>query len=96
MEGAWLAKKLCNVLIPEAERAFLRGSAPYFGIEPSQKFHRGIWVGGTANLTSRHLEFLPNAFIRRLHNLLAFGPYALGGRRLTGTAGHGRSSNSSG
>jgi hypothetical protein len=63
-----IAERLVNVLVRDAQPKglgkswFLRPTIAHF-----RAFHKGLWVGGNAYLTSSSLEFRPNALNRALH-----------------------------
>eukprot|EP00903_Cladosiphon_okamuranus_P003288 g3286.t1 len=66
-----IARKLANALIKDAEigdRAqTLLGPGGRVGASAMKKLMGGLWVGGTAYLTSDALEFHPNGFNRVVH-----------------------------
>ena len=69
---ALVARKACNCLIPTAEPDLLSVSPPTrFAIESVLSGFRaaygGLWVGGSAELTTTVLSFQPNAANRAVH-----------------------------
>jgi hypothetical protein len=64
-----IAKKLVNVLIPDAEaESFIQVLPQTQSVLGEYKaFHKGLWVGGTLLLTTSSLEFRPNGLNRLMH-----------------------------
>ena len=72
MSGPVLAERTANALIEDAEGRFPHG-LPHAAIIAStvdayKQRHGGLWVGGTARLTTDELTFTPNAMNRMAHS----------------------------
>ena len=76
-----IARKLCNLLVPDAQ-ANLASYMPALGtigamivetptkqaIESFREHFGGLWVGGAVTLSRTHLAFEPNGMNRALHH----------------------------
>ncbi|MEL7111198.1 MAG: hypothetical protein AAFV59_13170 [Pseudomonadota bacterium] len=66
-----IARKLANALMKDAEigdrTQTLMGPGGRLGTNAIKKLMGGLWVGGTAYLTTDAVEFHPNGFNRAVH-----------------------------
>lgn len=66
-----IARKLANALMKDAEigdrTQMVLGPGGRLGTSAVKKLMGGLWVGGTAYLTSDALEFHPNGLNRAMH-----------------------------
>ncbi|MEM7328818.1 MAG: hypothetical protein AAF437_08780 [Pseudomonadota bacterium] len=66
-----IAKKLANALMKDAEigdqAQTLLGPGGRLGATAMKKLMGGLWIGGTAYLTSDAVEFHPNGLNRMVH-----------------------------
>jgi hypothetical protein len=80
MSDTLIERKRCNALIAEAQPDFALYSAAAKAVgidaqEPAlsavlkgfRTFYGGLWVGGTAELTTTHLAFAPNVMNQLVH-----------------------------
>ncbi|MEM7767951.1 MAG: hypothetical protein AAF253_10755 [Pseudomonadota bacterium] len=67
----WIEKRMANALLPDAKIGFGAGTAMgrpgRFGLGMVEKAMGGLWVGGTAYLTSAAVEFHPNGLNKAVH-----------------------------
>lgn len=62
-----IAKRLANVLVPDAVACVPGGPSINHVIKTFQTYYGGLWVGGTVYLTMDSLVFRPNGINRLLH-----------------------------
>jgi len=77
----WIDRRLANARLPDARigrgTGLLLGLAGRAGVGLASKAMGGLWVGGTAYLTGRTVEFHPNTLNRLAHAGGSVGPVIL-------------------